>query len=203
MPYPEQKKRQLSLDDDTATAVARPGAVPQVTPGAPRLNAVVAPSFAQAIPLESASAGQSLLKGLDFNRPLKPATGSGGPERWDKLKKDSFSGDNARFLTMAPPSPVGADTVMQQFPQAVSAMREKLEARRSQLSDAERAKSKFWQQYDAQGQAFVADLIASVQELLTRSDRFEQAKEGMQQLSPAQTEWVRNHPLGVWLDWLG
>lgn len=133
--------------------------------------------------------------------PIPPAIGSGGPERWDTLRRDTFSGDNIKYTTTMLPSNVTAEQVMAERPEAVAAMRDKLEAKMKTVSAHDRARSPFWKEYSEKGQGFVAQLISDVVGRLDRARRFQQNIGQMRQLTPAQITWVRNHPLGMWLDW--
>jgi DNA-binding transcriptional regulator YdaS (Cro superfamily) len=195
MPYPS-KPKQPRLGDETAlpgvVAPIAPPAVAQVVAGAPQLPSTLTPSIDI----------KGLVSRMDLNTPLRPAVGSGGPERWDRLARDTFTGDRLQYTADVVPHPFLATEVMADYPQAVSAFRDKLMARRDQLSPQQVAKSAFWKKFDTQGgQAFAAKLLADVMGLLTAQQRFDANKPEARQLTPAQQEWVRSHPLTRWIDW--
>jgi hypothetical protein len=206
MSYPARAK-QLSLVGDElvptgASAPVPAAAVPQVTPGAPKLQGGVMSGSGMTSGVSPTSILGDVLKGVSFDQPLTPQVGVGGPERWDQLRRATFSGDNLKYVATMTPNPIGATAVMQERPEVVVAFRDKLEKRRNQLSEAQIAKSPFWQKYDTQGQAFVAELLADVVGLLTRQERFAQQQANLRQLAPSQQQWVQNHPLAFWMDWI-
>lgn len=136
--------------------------------------------------------------------PRPPAVA--GPQDWDRPARDIYpqpviNPDGPKvvppYIPNVPATPTWPlEEVRKQYPDAVNAITKLLEQKRKAVAP-EQATNAFWKQFDEASQGSAAQFFSTILALLQGGQSAQPL-----QLSEMQTQWIRQHPITRWLNWL-